>query len=150
MNKKAFTLIELLVVTLTIAILAAIALPKYKTAVEKTNLTEGLKVIDEVYGVQKVREQRGQTATIVWDDLGIEFINKAEVDIAISGTATFRTKKFLYTLNATYIRGSRMNDVVSSDIHYHLDKYYADGSVVCTAVTSIGTTICNLVDSMND
>ncbi len=50
--KKGFTLIELLVVILIIAVLAAIALPKYHLAVEKTRATERLQLATNIARAQ--------------------------------------------------------------------------------------------------
>ena len=52
--KKGVTLIELLVVVLIIGILAAVALPKYELAVEKSRAAEPLAVLRSLQNAQEV------------------------------------------------------------------------------------------------
>jgi len=53
-NKQAFTLIELLVVVLIIGILAAIALPQYQRAVEKSRMIEAIANVRAIVRAQQL------------------------------------------------------------------------------------------------
>ena len=84
--KKGFTLVELLVVVLIIAILAAVALPQYTTAVERSRATEALTLMAAISeSVQRYRFHQG-----VWPTT----FDQLDVDIPLALTASGESYKF--------------------------------------------------------
>lgn len=78
---RAFTLIELLVVVLIIGILAAVAVPQYQKAVEKSKTAQALTLLRAVY----------QAATVYYltNNEWPEELNQLEVDIPWTGTTNW-------------------------------------------------------------
>ena len=73
MNNKAFTLIELLVVVLIIGILAAVALPQYKNAVEKAHATEAITQVRALADVEKAYYLANGEYTDSFEELSVDF-----------------------------------------------------------------------------
>ena len=97
-NKQAFTLIELLVVVLIIGILAAVAVPQYQKAVEKSRLAEALLNIETVVkNVDLIVLENGTDNGDVW-------VNHEIWTTDLSGgtwddhNMIYTTKNFVYDL----------------------------------------------------
>ena len=71
-NNQAFTLIELLVVVLIIGILAAVALPQYQKAVEKSRAVQAITLLKSVYNAAKAYQLANGSWPTSFDELAVE------------------------------------------------------------------------------
>ena len=112
-NNQAFTLIELLVVVLIIGILAAVALPQYKVAVEKARMVEAITITQKVKEAQERYYLANGTYTNKVEDLDLSFPGTAPTDSQIklpSGVRIFiHVSIYVYVENKNRTNALRIN-----------------------------------------
>ena len=164
-NSRAFTLIELLVVVLIIGILAAVAVPQYQKAVEKSRLAEPLSFNSTV---QKAVESyllangfpAGGTVEFIGDSGTGDFVNALDVahpnfDCTTSPGMCL-SKHFAYdaycvgSLSLCVVRAKRFLKSDASDIGSHYHMYWlrnkAGWSKRCDAFDKLGQTVCQMLN----
>lgn len=127
MNTKGFTLIELLVVVLIIGVLAAVALPQYTTAIEKSRATEALtlsgslRYAAERYLLQK--EKWPENKDLKKLDIELPTNNSCDTtdgkfggkNFCLSVTTGTGTGTDSYTITATRSSGPKYSIVTATD-----------------------------------
>jgi prepilin-type N-terminal cleavage/methylation domain-containing protein len=150
MKNKAFTLIELLVVVLIIGILAAIALPKYEVAVEKSRAAEAVINMNHVLKAWDLQHLSDPTYSATF---------KAQDIMELSGGVwssdgnKYCTKNFYHELayggRASISRCTPKADcsACSGTKEYSIKRTpsWATDRADCYWVTSLGKQVCNSV-----
>ena len=149
-NKKGFTLIELLVVVLIIGILAAMAMPQYFKAVERSRLTEAEQLLGSIAQAQ---QRKYLQVNKYAKDYGV-------LDVAPKGASgsTYYTKGpkgngFKVTLSSAtddlaYDKGTVTADRVPNEggtlqYSYSLSRKYTSAKTTCTAKDANGASLCS-------
>ncbi|MGB2579060.1 prepilin-type N-terminal cleavage/methylation domain-containing protein [Elusimicrobium simillimum] len=148
--KKGFTLIELLVVVLIIGILAAIALPQYTKAVEKSRVAEALlnnkNILD---AMQRYVLAQGLPST---NTHGKAMVDNLDIDISggswdSDNSSLYTTKNFYYTMSCSSggCGVSAFRSRGGQNIYMIEDSINSDGTFdkrCYTYETDIGQGIC--------
>ncbi|WP_424245635.1 prepilin-type N-terminal cleavage/methylation domain-containing protein [Elusimicrobium posterum] len=137
--KKGFTLIELLVVVLIIGILAAIALPQYTKAVERSRAAEGLVAVRTLAEAFRRAELAGTTQVTSFDDLDIDMPGTLTVESGLNGETKLISKYwkvlvYPYGVIAYYQGGKSIN--------IYFDRNSSDHKIWCAAAPDVDTSMC--------
>ncbi len=132
--RKGFTLIELLVVVLIIGILAAMGIPQYFKAVERSRVSEATNIFSNIKNAQERFYSRKLNYTNNWDDVDITVKNASGTDC--TGTAACTLKYF----NVQIVSNSNANFLINATRLATTQRY---GAYVINYLGPSGTMGCN-------
>ena len=143
-TNKGFTLIELLVVVLIIGILAAMAMPQYFKAVERSRMTEADTLLGSIAQAQRRKFLQRNSFTEKYTGL--------DVSPKGSSGSTYYTKGatgngFTVTLSGTTFTGGKATATRSAgsatlQYAYELSRYYQGDNVSCKGTNAAGKELC--------
>ena len=145
-----FTLIELLVVVLIIGILAAMALPQYFKAVERSRMTEAITIMDSIVKAQ--RRKFMQTNRYAWTFEGLDVSPKGATGDTyhtkgdpVTGAGGNGFEIYLYSDNAAVTAFREVNGTgndASVQYQYDLIREYQSDNTTCWGTNQAGRELC--------
>ena len=125
-KKKGFTLIELVIAVLIIGVIAAIAVPMYFKAVEKSRASESINLLGTIAKAEQRHKLQSQEYTDQVEDLDITLKNYTD-DTAASGS-NFDTEFFDFTLGTQNAQSARKEGDYTISINYDTNEITCDPS----------------------
>ena len=143
-NKKGFTLIELLVVVLIIGILAAMALPQYFKAVERSRMAEAVGLLGAI--AQSQQRKYLQINKYVTHYSGLDAAPKGAGNDTSYYTKGTTGNGFVINLSGTAVGDGNATATRSPDAsvqyRYDLVRYYASNGTACKGTNENGAALC--------
>ena len=147
-----FTLIELLVVVLIIGILAAMALPQYFKAVERSRMTEAVTIMDSIVKAQRRKFMQTNRYARNFEGLdvapkgatGRSYFTKGDPQTGEGGNGFSILLGDIYSgaiLLATRVVDGRPTNS-SLQYRYSLTRYYQSDNVTCRSFHPAGQELC--------
>ena len=148
-----FTLIELLVVVLIIGILAAMAMPQYFKAVERSRMAEAVTLIDSVTKAQRRKFMQTNNYAANFEGLDVApkgargnvYYSKGNPTTGANGNGfevALRQADFLAGYVIAYREMNGNPNHSSLQYIYHLERFYQSDNTTCGGMNQAGRELC--------